>query len=65
MTTRQLAKSLARSKGKTIDEELRILERRQRDINLHGYGYAFKRDSRMTYDKYEWMKKNNKLRGEM
>ena len=64
MITRQLAKKLAKGNGKTIDEELSILDRRQRDINLHGYGYAFKRDSKMTYGKYEWQKKNNRLRGE-
>ena len=64
MITRQLAKKLAKGNGNAVDEELDILQRRQRDINLHGYGYAFKRDSVMTYEKAEWMKKNNRLRRE-
>ena len=64
MITRQLARKLAKGNGRTIDEELSILEQRQRDINLHGYGYAFKRDSVMTYEKSEWLKNNNRLKGE-
>lgn len=44
MTTHKLAKRLARSTGKTVEEEESILERRQRDINLHGYGYAFRNE---------------------
>ena len=64
MSTYQLAKKLARGNGHTIEEELRIQERRQRDINLHGYGYAFFRDNVMTYEKYEWLKENNRLKEE-
>ena len=60
MTTHQLAN---KHNGHTVEEEEEILQRRQRDINLHGYGWAFKRDNAMTYDKYEWQRKNNKLRG--
>ena len=63
MKMHQLAKSLARSTGKTVEEEESILDRRQRDINLHGYGYAFSHDSVMTYEKSEWLRKNNKLGG--
>jgi len=58
------ARLLARGNSHTVEEEEEILQRRQRDINLHGYGYAFKRDSRMSYEKYEYQKNNNKLRGE-
>ena len=58
------AKLLARGNSHTVEEEEQILQRRQRDINLHGFGYAFKRDS-VTYEKYEWQRKNNKLKGEM
>ena len=57
------ARLLARGNGHTPEEEESILQRRQRDINLHGYGYAFKRDSVMSYEKYEYQKANNKLRG--
>ena len=58
------ARLLARGNGHTVEEEEEILQRRQRDINLHGFGYAFKRDSIMTFEKYEYQRKNNKLRGE-
>lgn len=61
MIPRQLAN---RHNGNTVEEELRILERRQRDINLYGYDYAFKHDSVMTYEKAEYLRKNNKLKGE-
>ena len=57
------ARLLAKGNGITVEEEEQILKQRQRDINLHGYGYAFKRDSMMSYEKYEWQRKNNKLRG--
>lgn len=58
------ARLLARGNGYTVEEEEEILQRRQRDINLHGFWYAFKRDSVMTFEKYEDQKKNNRLRGE-
>jgi len=58
------ARLLARGNGHTVEEEEEILQRRQRDINLHGYGYAFKRDNVMTYEKYEYQKNNRRLRGE-
>jgi len=58
------ARLLARGNGHTVEEEEEILQRRQRDINLHGFWYAFKRDSVMTFEKYEDQKKNNRLRGE-
>ena len=58
------ARLLARGNSRTIEEEEQILKRRQRDINLHGYGYAFKRDRVMSYEKYEWLKNNGRLRGE-
>lgn len=46
-------------------EEQATRERRSRDIDLYGYAGAFRRDSVVSYEKYEWLKKNNKLRGEM
>ena len=58
------ARLLARGNSHTVEEEEQILQRRQRDINLHGYGYAFKRDSVMSYGKYEWQRKNGRLGGE-
>ena len=57
------ARLLARGNGHTPEEQDDILQRRQRDINLHGYGYAFKRDSVMTFEKYENQKKNGRLGG--
>ena len=45
-------------------EEQATRERRSRDIDLYGYAGAFRRE-RMTSMKYEWQRKNNKLRGEM
>jgi len=63
MSTRA-ARLLAHGNGRTIEEEEEILQRRQRDINLHGYGYAFKRDSMMTFEKYEYQKNNGRLGGE-
>ena len=55
MTTRQLAN---KHNGHAVEEEEQILQRRQRDINLHGYSYAFKRDSVMTFEKAEYIKNN-------
>ena len=58
------ARLLSRGNGHTPEEEEIRQQRLQRDINLHGYGYAFKRDSVMTFEKYEYQKNNNRLRGE-
>ena len=58
------ARLLAKGNGITVEEEEQILQRRQRDINLYGFGYAFKRDSIMTYEKAEYQKNNGKLKGE-
>ena len=52
------ARLLAKGNGITVEEEEQILQRRQRDIDLHGYWYAFKRDSIMTYKKSEYQKNN-------
>ena len=52
------ARLLARGNGHTPEEQDDILQRRQRDINLHGYSYAFKRDKVMTFEKYEYLKNN-------
>lgn len=43
-----------------LEEERNAYEQRNRDIDLYGYAGAFKRDSRMSFEKYEI----NKLRGE-
>ena len=50
------ARLLSRGNGHTPEEEEELLQRRRRDINEHGYGYAFKRDSVMTYEKSEYLK---------
>ncbi len=60
MTTRQLSN---RHNGHTVEEEEQILQQRQDDIERHGYSYAFKQDSVMTFEKAEWLKKNNRLGG--
>ena len=57
------ARLLSRGNGHTVEEEEEILQRRQRDINLHGYSYAFKRDSVMTFEKSEYQKNNGRLGG--
>lgn len=62
MSLKQLAKRLVKCNGRTAEEEEEILKRRQRDINLYGYLGAFRRD-RMSYEKYEWQRKNNRLGG--
>jgi len=60
------ARLLARGNGHTPEEEEIRQQRLQRDIDLHpgieGYLYAFKRDS-VTFEKSEYLKANNKLRG--
>ena len=58
MTALQLAKILA--KGKTADELEPILIQRNRDIERGGYEKAFQR---VTYEKFEYQKNINKLRG--
>ena len=57
------ARLLSRGNGHTVEEEESILQRRQNDINLHGYSYAFKRDSVMSFEKYEYQKNNGRLGG--
>lgn len=64
MTIKDIAKYRARYNGNNIDAEINRQKRRQRDINLYGYDYAFKHDSVMTYEKAEYLRKNNKLKGE-
>ncbi len=63
------ARLLSRGNGHTVEEEESILQRRQRDINsrpgIDGYLYAFKRDSVMSYEKYEYQKNNGRLGGEI
>ena len=45
------------------EEEQARRERRSKDIDLYGYAGAFRRDSVMTYEKYEWIKNNGRLGG--
>jgi len=44
-------------------EEQAIREQRSRDIDLYGFAGAFRRNSQVSYEKYEWMKNNEKLGG--
>ena len=55
MTTRQLTN---KHNGHTVEEEEQILQRRQNDIDLHGYWFAFRQDSTMTFEKAEYIKNN-------
>jgi len=57
MSTRT-ARLLSKGNGHTVEEEESILQRRRRDINLYGFGYAFKQDSIMTFEKSEYIKNN-------
>ena len=68
MSTIQTAKRKSHGNGITFEEALSEQKRIQRDINLYpgikGYLYAFKRDSVMTFEKYENQKNNGRLGGE-
>jgi len=44
-------------------EEQAIREQRSRDIDRYGYERAFRRDSQVSYERYEWMKNNERLGG--
>jgi len=44
-------------------EEQAIREQRSRDIDHYGYERAFRRDSQVSYERYEWMKNNERLGG--
>ena len=46
-------------------EEQAIRKQRNKDIDLYGYLRAFRRDSVVSFEKYEWEKNNNRLRGGM
>jgi len=47
-------------------EEQSTYDQRKRDIDLYGYERAFKRAlSGISYEKFEWQKNNNRLRGEI
>jgi len=55
---KRTARLLAKGNGHTIEEEESILQRRQNDIDRHGYWFAFKRDSIMSFEKSEYIKNN-------
>ena len=61
------ARLLFRGNGHTPEEGDEILQRRNKDLDLHpgieGYLYAFERDSVMTFEKYENQKNNGRLGG--
>ena len=46
-------------------EEQAIREQRNKDIDLYGFAGAFRRDSVVSFEKYEWEKDNNRMRREM
>ena len=63
MTIIQTARRLAKGNGVTFEEALSEQERIQRDINIGGFSRAFGVKG-ISYEKYEWEKENNRLRGE-
>jgi len=63
MTPNQLARKLAKGNGKTVDELEAIIRQRNKDIEIGGFARAFG-VKEISYEKYEWEKENNKLRGE-
>ena len=63
MTPNQLARKLAKGNGKSIEEMEAIIRQRNRDIEIGGFYRAFG-VKQVSYEKYEWEKENNKLRGE-
>jgi len=46
-------------------EEQAIREQRSRDIDLYGYERAFRQDSQVSYERYEYLKNNERLGGKM
>ena len=63
MTPNQLARKLAKGNGKSIEELEAIIRQRNKDIEIGGFARAF--GVKVTsYEKYEWEKENNRLRGE-
>ena len=63
MTANQLARKLAKGNGKSIEEMEAIIRQRNRDIEIGGFARAFGVKV-ISYEKYEWEKNNNRLRGE-
>jgi len=63
MTPNQLARKLAKGNGKSIEEMEAIIRQRNKDIEIGGFARAFG-VKEISYEKYEWEKENNKLRGE-
>lgn len=57
MATR-IARLLSRGNGHTPEEVEEMLQQRRRDIDLHGFNYAFEKDSLMSFEKYEYQKNN-------
>jgi len=45
-------------------EEQRTYDQRKRDIDRYGFERAFRIDSGISYEKYEWQRENNRAKGE-
>ena len=63
MTPNQLARKLAKGNSKSIEELEAIIRQRNNDIEIGGFARAFG-VKETSYEKYEWEKENNRLRGE-
>jgi len=57
MATR-IARLLSRGNGHTPEEVEEMLQRRNKDIEQGGFARAF---GVLSYEKYEWLKKNRRL----
>ena len=57
MSMKHIAIYRARSNGNSVEEEQEILEERKRRRNKNLFNEP-------SYEKYEWQKKNNRLKGE-
>ena len=65
MPTLRIARLLARGNGKTPQEMLSRLEKRNWDIDKFGFKKAFVRDNEFNeYLKYQYYKNNGRLGGE-
>jgi len=45
------------------EEDRAIREQRSKDIDRYGYERAFRRDSQVSYERYEYLKNNGRLGG--
>jgi len=69
MSLKLLANGLAKTNGLTVEQALDLVKQRQKDIACSDYFTAFvmdkiRQDEANAYKKHEYLKNNNKLKGE-